>query len=445
MKRALGGRMRGFTLMEVAVASALMGIVIGVTVSVMATVLADNRRARAHSEILRDGTFVSELLNTELRQAGLAVPPAFDSNCAPDGFHIRQSCVAGTECSPLFGTLLAAVAPSTVPRPLNFQSSVIVAAASQVGIVADLPRPDAQYSAYGPLHNRPTGQTAGTSAEWLVWHNENNGGCAPGNGCTLADFSTFFADGTAAQNCATTATNARTCPWGMNRVRGGERVQIVAGDFGWSHAALAAGPVVADIGGGRLAVQLSPGFDINDPASAAFLLSGVWGNRAQTEGPGGIRGVGWVMTLDRVFFFHDTTTKTIQRVQCFGDPDPNNANWPDATATAMPALGSLALTPTTVGVSTAANTCIGPDIVARNVDSLTFQYFNAANSALTAPVSGVAAPTCAGSPVVVTPPASGKSAIRRIDYVIDFKRSVDATPSHDVTHSVRGSIRLQNL
>jgi hypothetical protein len=422
---------RAFSLLEVAVASALMSVVFSMTVSVMATVLAGNRRARAHSEILRDGTFVSELFNTEIRQAGLGVPPAFDNYCAARGYHIRRSCTAGVTCTSLFGTT----------PPLNFNTSVIVAAASQVGIVADLPRADGQYSAYGPLHDRPTGQSDATSAEWLVWHTENNGGCAPGNTCTLADFSTFFFDTTAAQICAATNPNARTCPWGMNRVRGGERIQIVAGDGNWSHAALAAGPVVGDVGGGRLGVSLSPGFDINNPASAAFILSGVWGNRAQSDGPGAISGVadGWVMTLDRVFFFHDAPTKTIQRVQCSGDPDPNHASWPNATATVMPALASLALTPATSGgVPAAANTCVGPEVVARHVESLTFQYFNAQNTLLTAPISGVVAPTCPGP----TPPASGKSSIRRIDYVINFSLSPDANP---VTHNVRGSVRLQNL
>lgn len=438
-------RHRGFTLLELAVALAMSGIVIGTITGLLVTILNEQRRSRAHSELLRYGTFSSQLMNHELRQAGLGVPRSFDQNCVPVGANLRQTCVTATVtvCGADYGTV-----QSTMAGALRFDTSVILAATDQVGVVADLPRPDAQYNAFGPLHNRATAVSGSSSdtSSYLMWHNENNGLCAPGNTCSVASTSIFFND--AAQTCGTgSSANNRQCPWGMRRVLGGERLQVVAGDATWSTAAAdgsGTSQTVTNIDSGRLALKLSVAFDL-PKSDADFPTRGKWGNQLPGEGPGGVRGVGWVTTLDRVFFVHDPTSRTLLRVQCSGDPDPGHTDWPNHTVArlAVPLnIGNLALTP--AGAPVAANSCIGPEVVAREIDAVEFSYFNAAGNAITpgADITGANAPTCGAS---FAAPATSKSAVRRIDYVLRFRKSVDGNAAHDVRHQVNGSIRLQNL
>lgn len=441
---------RGFTLLEVAISIALMVVVLGVTMGIIVKVLAENRRQRVHAEILRDAMLTTQLLNSDLRQAGLGAPRNVnESTCLVEGLYIRKNCTPDPFCSFPCVPAPCVLLYGSGTRPASFDTSVILANATQVGIVGDLARPDSQYSAYGPLHNRATaGASTTTTSVHLMWHNENNGLCAPGNGppaCNLGNTSTFFA-GESTDLCTVANPNARTCPWGMNRVRAGERLQIVAGDRSWSTAALADPLNVVNYSGGRLAVVLSPGFDV--PMSDGDAVNdAVWPNTVAGDGPGGIAGQGWVTTLDRVFFIHDPTLRVIQRVQCSGDPDPQHASWPNAgvNALALPVnIASLQLTASvTAPVTTAPHACVGPEVVARNVDNVTFTYVNAANTALVTGtgITGIGATTCGP----FTPPTTGKNAIRRIDYVINFRKSVDASPAHDVTHAVSGSVRLQNL
>ena len=423
-------RARAFTLLEVAIALALFGVVIGVAAGVMATVLTGNRRARVHSEMQRDGALVSQLLNSELRQAGLGVPRPFDALCNEDGFHIKRACGPGGGCTSLYGTSAGTAVFA------RFDTSVILATATEVGIVGDLPRPDGQYSTYGPLHSRATG-VLGHTAETIVWHSENNGSCAPGNGCTVTDDSLFFS-GAVADVCSVANANARTCPWGAGRVRGGEAIQIVAGDGAWSTAHLADPLTVIDVGGGRLAVALSPGFDINETTDppvntpGSFSEDGVWRNLRNGDGPGGIAGQGWVTTLDRIFFQFDDVADVILRTQCFGDPDPAHVDWPPIGSNDA---GSFGYTPT----GGSAVTCVGPEIVARHVDAVLFTYENAEGTVLGTPITGAGACVLGGSPI------TGKNAVRRIAYSIRFRAKVDDVTDHDVMHTIQGSVRLQNL
>jgi prepilin-type N-terminal cleavage/methylation domain-containing protein len=468
---------RAFTLIEVAVSLALIGGLLSVIVSIMATTLADGRRARAQAEIQRDATFVTQLLNTELRQAGLGVPRQFDDGCRDDGANIRFDCTTGIGCVASYGTTRTSVATGAVVQGvgnlagITFSSSVILANSTQVGILGDLPRPDSQYNAYGPLHTRPMGGLPGTddanSAKRIMWHNENNGSCAPlensttpaVSACSTANTSLFF-PGASAQLCTTIGANVndRTCPWGMRRVIGGEHIQIVAGDFGWSTAALSGTLTTASMsmpasegGGSHLAMTLTVPFD-------AAVSSGVvpgedtkWRNQTKGEGPGGINGQGWVTTLDRVFFIFDQpsppTPGTLLRIQCYGDPDPNAAGWPNASVASLsPPYTGLNITPPVAspmtGADVAANICVGPEVVARNVKSVTFSYFDSNGNALASPVTGVGLPTCGAAP---TPATSGKNAVRRIDYVINFEKKVSQSGTSVVKHTIQGSVRLQNL
>lgn len=369
---------RGFSLIEVIVALAIGGVLLTTVTSVLTLTLKDSRRTRTHSEIMRDAESVTHLMNTELRLAGLGVP-------------------TGAHIDPAYGT----------SPPVSFYGALLVGGSNQIGILADLPRPDANYSAFGALHARPTG-SVGVSA--VAWHTENNGSCmadSNANTCVAGRDSTFFADNAA--GCATVGTGAvfqdRKCPWGMGRVLPGEAIQVAAGDGRWSHAAVT-GEVVKVSVDNVFAARLSPGFN-----------AAVWPNLTRADGPGGKPGQGFVTTLDRVFY--RLAGSTIVREQCWGDPNPNDADWPDAATNAVSGTPAA-----TGGGGAAASSCTGAEVVARNVSSLAFSYFDA---------SGVAVTVAGGAT---------KRQVRRIDYVIDFAKTIDGRP---VLHQVTGSVRLTNL
>lgn len=397
---------RAFTLIEVVIALALSVMVLGTAFALMQNAVQDGNRARVRSEMFRDAAHVSQLLSLELRQAGLGVPT---------GGHIEKTLATGTSD---YGTDTGnspGSSPVRLSRPSTIYGGVLVAAADQLGVVADLARPDGQYNAYGLLHSRATG-----SETSIMWHTENNGTCAPDSGsgtsCTTTSSSVFF-PGQTADLCNGTGTarfTDRTCPWGMRRVLAGERIQVAAGNGAWSHAALDTPGTIVDISStGVFAVSLNPGFDVD-----------MWPNAAQGEGPAGINGQGFVTTLDRVFYRRNGTV--IERNQCWGDPDPDHPSWPDGIATAVPA--APALTPG-AGTSVAQNHCTGYEVVARNVvdgpTGFQLSYFNAGGTAIAAPLSDQPA----------------KRSVRRIDYRISFAKTVDG---RIVAHHVTGSVHLQN-
>ena len=367
-------RARGFSLVEVAVAIACAGVILTVVVSTYSVAVRNERETEMRASMIRQGAYVAAILDKEIAQAGTGVPRGPHIVDAYDGAGVTQ-----------------------------FYAAVIVGAASQIGIVADLPRPDAQYNAFGLMHNR-----FGTNQHHIMWHTENNGICAPDNvpSCTTGQTSLFFPGEV---GCNTTSAAAdRTCPWGMRRVEAGERIQVVAGDGSWTHQAMDA-PLSMHNHGGLFLPRLQ--FDW-DP---------VWPNDSPTAAPVGVGGVGWVASVDRVFYRLNGTN--IERIQCFGDPSPSNANFPNATATAIPAS---TVTPAPAGSNTAASTCVGPEVVAQNVASLTFTYFDDTNTAMALPLATGAT----------------KSLVRRVDYVIEFSRTVLSRP---VQHAVVGTIRIRNL
>lgn len=384
-------RARAFTLIELIVAAALSIVVIGIATAVMANAVRDGRRARVHAEMMRDASFTGQVMSQELRQAGLGVPNAR---------HISAA----------FGT---------APGQVRFYASVLVAAVDQVGIVGDLPRADANYNAYGPLHNRTLAGNVN-----VVWHTENNGACAPdvappaGSSCTTGATSVFFPGENGCD--ATSDFNDRTCPWGLRRVTPGERIIAVSGDGRWSHAAFAnPGALQSVLPSQVLAASLTPGFALPlwpapPPPPALVVVS-----------PGDVPGQGWVATLDRVFFRYNATARTIERIQCSGDPDPDDPGWPDASATSIPSLAALAFTP---AGGSPPHTCgpAGFEVIARNVESLTLSYFDGGGTIIAQPIDT----------------AAKKLAVRRVAYRIRFSRVVDGRP---VSHDVAGSVGLRNL
>jgi prepilin-type N-terminal cleavage/methylation domain-containing protein len=368
-----------FTLIEVMVALAVGGILLSTVVGLLTLTMRDARRMRAQAEMLRDAESIGRLLGSELRLAGLGVP-------------------RGEGVDPSYGT----------SPPVTFPTAVLVAGDSEVGILADLPRPDANFSTFGALHTRPTG-TAAVRA--IAWHNENNGACIPdgsATSCVVGRDSLLFPDGGA--GCRGTGSGAafadRQCPWGLRRVLPGDSILIVAGDGRWSRALVSGSVVTSNVAsGGPVAAELSAGYP-----------TAVWPNTNLGDAPGGALGQGFVTTLDRVFYKLDG--RTLVRRQCWGDPNPDDPDWPALGTNTVPA------TPQSTAGSNANDTvCTPAEVVARSVDSLTFTYLDADNLAVTV------GPTT-------------KADIRRIDYDVRFSRTVDGRP---VQHGVTGVVRLLNI
>lgn len=362
---------RGATLIELMVSMSLLALILSISVGLLVGVVRSGARARARAELARQGLFASRAMHQELRMAGLGVPQ-------PVGQHIDDT-YAGVGAT-------------------NFDTSVILANATQVGVVADLPRPDAQYNALGLLHNRPGGTTQN-----VMWENENNGRCVPDSGastCSTATTSKFF-PGEA--GCNSTASGGdRTCPWGMRRVAVNERIQVVAGSHAWTHAGLGGAYTMSAIGVPDAVMSLSLATNW-DPS---------WPNATVDDFPIAISGQGFVTTIDRVFFALQGTD--LVRIQCRGDPDPQSVGWPNLATNALPSMAALAVTP---GGGT-ANVCVGPEVIAKNVRSLAFTYFNAAG--------GVAA---------------SKDLVRRIDWVMVLERT---TQGRAVQQDIVGSASIRN-
>lgn len=356
-------------MIELVIGLTMGAIVLGALVAILGTALVENRRQRAHSELQRDAEFVVQLLTQEIRQAGLGVP-------------------TGAHVDPAFGT----GAPSTFDA-----RRILVAGATDMLIMGDLPRPDANYPAFGTLHDRANG-----ALNRISWHTENNGTCVPGT-CVIGDASVFFPGG---GDCD--SATARTCPW-YGRLGSGDRIQVVEGSGQWAHSAMST--LAPTVSNGVVSAQLSVGLD----------GTGRWVNAVHGDAPTGTYGQGWVTSIDRVRYRYDAGTNTLRRTQCLGDPDPEHGNWPDATASTVPA--SLSVDPT----GTAPTSCTAEEIMARNVSSVAFRYLTGAG------VDQAGAAT-----------ANAKNLIRRVEWTIEFSK-VDATLGRPVAYTAVGSVNVQNV
>lgn len=402
LTRSLRVRARGFTLLELAVSIALGVIVIGTAAAVLATVLRDNRRARIHSELQRDAELASQLLAQEVRQAGLGVPT---------GHHVSENCNASTGvCNYIYGTGSAGTA-----NELRFLArAILVAGTAELGILGDLPRPDSNYNAFGPLHSRGSASNAdGSNGDGIAWHTENNGTCMP-PGCSTSSTSLFFPG---AGDC--TGGTALTCPWASRRIAPGEPIQIVDGGGNWGHSAASAPFALATgMPTGATGLRLAFRYDQGVPRR--------WPNNGPGAGPAGLIGQGWVTTLDRVFYRLSTTTpKRLERRQCWGDPDPGHAAWPPHTSNAIPVSPGSVVPPVSGGVTINATVCTPFETIARNVDSLTFTYADAAGTTLTS-----------------FPDGDSKNAIRSVAWTLVLKRPDGS--GRDVSYTIQGATRIEN-
>lgn len=359
--------LRGATLIELMVSLALLAVVLGVAVGLVVGAIQSGSRGRARGQFARQGSFINSLMSQELRMAGLGVP---DATHIDDAYGGAGDTTGGND--------------------------VILATATAIGFIGDLPRPDAQYATFGTITNRPLGD-----GSHIFWHTENNGSCHPDTSapsCETGDTSMFFPG---EDGCANTAAvNDRTCPWGMKRVRAGERIQVVSGATRWTHAGVASPLAMSDIGAARpLSLNLSTTWNQT-----------VWPNVANNDPPVAVSGQGFVTTVDRVFYFLQGTD--LMRRQCFGDLDPDSASWPNNATNTLPA------NPESTPPGGVQNTCLAAEVIGKNVASLNFEYFD-------------------GTGAVTTT----KNQIRRVDWTIKLRKTVN---NRTVEQDVVGTVGLRN-
>ena len=355
-------RARGFSLVEVMVSLAMAAVLLATLMQIVVDANRAGRRTRIRAELANAGVIAATMLKNDLGAAGLGVPSAVEE----------------ASLSKAFG------------------SAVLVAAPTGLGIVGDLARPDANYNTFGFLVDRaPTGG----NDHHVSWTSENSGVCVVGAAsCDTAATSLFF-PGESGCDSESAATTDRTCPWGLKRLRGDEPFQVVAGNRRWFSA------------------TNKTTLEVHNHGSALFVHTGnalpaTWTNSGPSTLPNAGAGQGWVTTLDRVFWRHNSAARTLERIQCWGAPDPTKPNWPVLTSTTIP-----------------ASPCAAPfqgmaayETVAKNVDSVAFTYFDANDVAVVAPNS-----------------AAIKATIRRIEFRILFRRPVGSIA---VEHEAVGGVFL---
>ncbi len=388
---------RAFTIIEILVALTLGVVVLGTTVSLAVLAGQDHDAARRRAHLARTASFLDRNLARDLRHAGLGMPTG--------PFH------TGT-----FGS-----------GDGRFNAPVLLGTVDAIGIVGDLPRPDADGAPFGSLASIPgssgLGGSPGAARFW--WFNDNTGTCIPStsataNSCKLSRTSRLMPN--AGECNAIGGGNDPTCPWGLRRLVADEYFVVIAGDGSWALAKMPssttaiANSLVTAPDGRHLLFQSASGVGGDwDPIK--------WRNvDPQIDAPVALRGQGYVSSPDRVFYFKDGTT--LQRVQCYGAPDPDNAGFPDADATAMPATAALAYT--LPGGRTPSPTCVGPELIADHVVSVAFSYTDKNGAILAIPLD-----------------AARKRDVRGIRWRIVFEDARGGRQT--VNETVEGGIALRNL
>lgn len=386
---------RAFTLIEVMVALTLGVVVLGTAVNLAVAAGQDHDASRRRAHLARTASFLNRTLANDLRHAGLGMPTG--------PFH-------GTFSSGGTG---------------RFNAPVLIGTTDSIGIVGDLPRPDADGAPFGSLASMPGGTGTGGSANaarfW--WLNDNTGTCIPRKpsasvGCRLSTTSRLAA-GAGDCNAAGKGGDA-SCPWGLRRLVAEEYFVVIAGDGSWALAQMPAQTGIANA-----LVEAPDGQHLLFQSASA--INGDWdplkwpNANPQLDPPVALRGQGYVSSPDRVFFFKQGNT--IQRVQCSGVPDPDNAAFPSANVQTMPAVAALAYTPPGGRPTT---TCIGPELLADHVQSLSLSYSDKNGATLTLPLD-----------------AARKREVRAIRWRVVFedKRFGRAT----VAETLEGTIALRNL
>lgn len=360
-------RRRGLTLIELLVALSMAAMILTAMMSIAVDAIMAGKRTRVRAELGNNGAVVTQMLRNDLNSAGLGVPSG----------------------------------PDEETNTLFFRSSVLVAGATQFGILGDLPRPDANYNTMGFITDEPAG---GGNNHHLSWHTENNGGCIPGSGkCSTAVHSRFFPGEDGCKTAAAAKLPERTCPWGLKRLRGGEPFLVIAGNRRWFNA------------------DSKDPLEVHEHGNGVYIHTGnsfpsAWKADSAASFPNAGAGQGWVTTLDRVFWRFDAGNRRLERIQCWGAVDPTHTNWPPLTATSVPA--------TPCGAPFQGMSAY--EVIATNVDAVLFTWFDAA-----------------GAPISNPATAGDKQRVRRVDFKITLSDTVnDVRVEHEAVGGVFLSMAL---
>lgn len=385
MNRATRRRGGGFSLIELLVALSLTGMVMALAVGALVQGMKNERLGRIRAELAREGAFATAVLTQSLRQTGLGVPT---------GGHILSG--------------------------ETHTYAVIAGTSNTVGVVADLPRPHRQYNTFGALYGRaPTNNctTPAANRRYLAWHTANNGACMPGTGaldCNPEETSIFFPGDSTAAFCEANATD-RMCPWGVGRLNPSERFQIASGGS-WTGATFPAAPTISNRNG-TFYLDLTAISPYDDIATAN------WPNCTGNP-PHELNGARFVTTLDRMFFrFAGAGPYTLERKQCWGDPEPFDTNWP-SSGNAVNALSTVNGTTVCEPAADAAWETLLTDI-----SSFTLTFLDGGTTA-TAPAA-----------LAVPLSEADKAAVRRIDFTFTLSKTRDGRTA---TQDFVGSVAIRN-
>lgn len=256
--RASGQARRGFTLVEVLVASAV-GLII--LTGMMGYLVQRSRRDQQEAQLARlkqDASLVLGQLGRELRQAGLGRPTRARREGEGEIF----------------------------PGPL------IAADETSLAFVADLPRPDASLNGLSSFAANQAVPPMPDRGVALL--NELNGGCdvdgsSPSACRTDVESLLLMPSGV---DCLSSHGSAPTCPWGLKKYRSGEWLVLVDGLGRWVERRVSSN--LYSSSAGRVALQL------NDPLPTGFFDMP---NR------------GWVASVDHVFY--RLQDGAVERKQCW--------------------------------------------------------------------------------------------------------------------------------
>jgi type II secretory pathway pseudopilin PulG len=349
--RGRGPASRGLTLIELMAGLAVALAVLTAALGLLHQMAQVRRRQEAREQLGSTAGWLLGTLGRELRQAGLGRP----KSTRAEGTHEL------------------------------FPPTFLIAEATRVAFVADLPRPDSSFNGFSTFSADPL-----PTLDSLSLLNELNGGCDVGAALAFCDSSeTSHLFKGSGDNCVTAPATSRTCPWGLGRYRDDEYLLVVSGAGRWVERQLAS-PKHHGVG---IGVGQALHITTNMPAG---LVDEAGVSRA------------WVSTPDRVFY-RLTAGGELQRMQCWGSVG--------ATATLS---GAGSLTDDCDPANPATGT--GWETLARNLapNALQLTYRDAAGNVLTPPVAAALLPR-----------------VRRVEVTLRLQQSVaGATLDHVDTLTV---------
>jgi prepilin-type N-terminal cleavage/methylation domain-containing protein len=396
---------RAFTMLELLVGLAISTVVMTAVTLVYAQATNEQRQQRIRNQLAQDGAAFERQFNSEMRVVGMGRPRGGRIDNATEDLvdnvmHVVFSKAAGA----------SSFSEVDSTRTISADSAGDVVA---LMVVADVPRPDANFETFSLLSDRPVGVNR------VSFINDHTGTCAPTSPatCNAGGVSSLLFPNASGSEC--NAVLDRGCAWGGKRLRGGDVFQIMVGDGSYANVEVTGALTMnaAGAAGGRqLALNVAG-------AGANKYPSTRWPNTALGDAPTDVRGQGFVTTLDRVSYRYCpaaivdfgtartdagatcngprmlTEGRVIERRQCWGAVDPDDSNW--------------------TSLSSPNGVCTPWEPVLRDVDRVEFQFDDMTTS----------------NPLMP----------RQISYRILLARRYGKDDVTKVIHSLRGSIRLRNV